>query len=47
MVLVDDPCALRLGKDEVEEETESEPGVEWDPIEYDLVSSAFRKETPR
>jgi len=31
VVLVDDSGALGLGEDEVEEETESKPGVEWDP----------------
>ena len=31
--LVEDACALGLGQDEVEEETEADPGVEWDPVE--------------
>ena len=31
MLLVQETSALGLGEDEVEEEKESEPGVEWDP----------------
>ncbi len=30
--LVEDAGALGLGEDEVEEETEADPGVEWDPM---------------
>lgn len=31
--LVEDAGALCLGEDEIEEEAEAEPGVEWDPAD--------------
>ena len=37
MLLVEDASALGLWKDEVEEEEKSEPSVEWDPGEDNIL----------